>query len=132
MLNTYLRLEQLRFGFQFHISVDESINAYSTDIPALLLQPLIENAVKHGVAAKGNDGLITVRFSRTDDTLMAQVTDNGTGMSEAGTGGFGLKLTQDRINLLNELNPTQPILLLINVAVPAGAEVAVRFNHWFA
>ncbi len=132
MLNTYLRLEQLRFGFQFQILLDEAINAYSTDIPALLLQPLIENAVKHGVAAKGNDGLITVRFSRTNDTLMAQVTDNGTGMSEAGTGGFGLKLTQDRINLLNELNPTQPISLLINVAVPAGAEVTVRFNHWFA
>ncbi len=132
VLNTYLRLEQLRFGFQFQISLDESINAYSTDMPALLLQPLIENAVKHGVAARGNDGLITVRFSRADDTLVAQVTDNGTGMSEAGTGGFGLKLTHDRINLLNELNRTQPISLTINGAAPTGTEAVVRFNHWFA
>ena len=132
MLDTYLKLEQLRFGFQYRINLDESINQFDTSIPALLVQPVVENAVKHGVSALQDVGLVTIHFEKTDETMTVRITDNGQGFSESQvTTGFGLKLTRDRINLLNELNKQQSIHLGIGSAFPAGTEVRLIFNHWF-
>ncbi|MEZ0607311.1 sensor histidine kinase [Fibrella sp. WM1] len=132
-LDTYLKLEQLRFGFQYEITLADSINPYESSIPALLLQPLVENAVKHGVSALGEAGRIQVRFDRINDTMLVQISDNGNGFrADAPTGGFGLKLTRDRIKLLTELNREQPITLDIAANSPAGTTLTLRFNHWFA
>lgn len=132
-LATYLKLEQLRFGFTYQITLDESINRYETSIPALLLQPLVENAVKHGVSALGEAGLVEVRFDKTGDSMVVRIIDNGKGLLVgASTGGFGIKLTRDRINLLNELNREQPIYFDLASRLPAGTEIILRFNHWFA
>ncbi|CCH00851.1 Inner membrane protein yehU [Fibrella aestuarina BUZ 2] len=132
-LDTYLKLERLRFGFEYQISLADSINPYDGSIPALLLQPLVENAVKHGVSALGDAGRIQVRFDRINDTMLVQISDNGNGFrGDAPTGGFGLKLTRDRINLLTELNREQPIELEIAPPSPTGATLTLRFNHWFA
>lgn len=132
-LDTYLKLEQLRFGFQYQITVDEAINRYDTSIPALLLQPLVENAVKHGISALQEAGLVTIRFDKTGETLAVRIMDNGRGGFPAtqSTGGFGLKLTRDRIKLLNELNRGQLIQLAITPRLPTGTEVVLLFNHWF-
>ena len=133
VLDTYLSLERLRFGFQYQIAVDDSINRYDTNIPALLVQPLVENAVKHGVSALQKVGSIDIRFDKIGDTMIVQIADNGRGFSaEASTGGFGLKLTRDRIKLLNELNPAQPILLEIESHLLSGTRINLRFNHWFS
>ena len=132
-LDTYLKLEQLRFGFRYQITPDAAINRFNTSIPSLLLQPLVENAVKHGVSALREAGLITIRFDKTGEAMTVSITDNGRGF-DAGqpTSGFGLKLTRDRIKLLNELNSEQPIQLTINQQLTTGTEVVLRFNHWFA
>ncbi len=133
LLTTYLRLEQLRFGFQVQIVLDATINSYDTDMPALLLQPLVENAVKHGVAQKAEMGLVAVHFSQVEDALIARISDNGNGLPEdSPVSGFGLKLTRDRIKLLNDLNPAQVIELTVSTGQPTGTNVTVRFNHWFA
>ncbi|MBO0931372.1 sensor histidine kinase [Fibrella aquatilis] len=132
-LDTYLKLEQLRFGFRYQLTLDEAINQFDTSLPALLLQPLVENAVKHGVSALREVGLITVRFDKTGEAMTICITDNGRGFDASQpTGGFGLKLTHDRIKLLNELNSEQPIQLTINQLVTNGTEVLLRFNNWFA
>ncbi len=52
MLDNYLKLEQLRFGFSYSINVDPTLNKEGIEVPVLLLQPAIENAVKHGIARK--------------------------------------------------------------------------------
>ncbi len=133
LLTTYLRLEQLRFGFQFQIALDDTINSYDTDIPALLLQPLVENAVKHGVAQKAEMGLVTVQFCQVEDALIARISDNGNGLTEGSSvSGFGLKLTRDRIRLLNDLTPAQVIELTVSTEQAIGTNATVRFNHWFA
>jgi len=132
MLDTYLRLEQLRFGFGYHIIVDPEINSYETSIPALLLQPLVENAVKHGVSALQARGIITVAFKRTPDHMVITVTDNGNGFpTDKITGGFGLKLTKDRIKLLNDLKPNQFIEFALANVEPSGLQTTLTFNHWF-
>ncbi|MPR36965.1 sensor histidine kinase [Salmonirosea aquatica] len=132
-LETYLKLERLRFGFTYQISLDDAIQPYESSIPALLLQPLVENAVKHGASALGKAGQVDIRFEKRDEMMIVRISDNGKGYpDEASTGGFGLKLTRDRIELMNQLNPVQPIQLEITARSPAGTEVILRFNHWFA
>ena len=131
-LETYLTLEQLRFGFRYTITIDETINPSETGIPALLLQPLIENAVKHGVAILQEGGAITIRFSRNNNTLIATIDDNGKGFdTENISHGVGLKLTYDRIKLLNELHPSQGIDISIQQNKPEGTRITLTFNHWF-
>ncbi|SDD82836.1 sensor histidine kinase [Niabella drilacis] len=112
ILQKYLNLEQLRFGFRYNISVDEAIDGNAVEVPALLLQPLVENAVKHGIGALQEKGVLQINFKKENDDLVVTVTDNGKGFDAgAQTGGFGLKLTRDRILLLNKTLPLQQIAL---------------------
>jgi two-component system LytT family sensor kinase len=99
ILETYLKLEQLRFHFQYVIIVDEAIDKNAVEIPALLLQPLIENAIKHGVAALQEKGRVIIAFSANNKSLAVSITDNGNGfITNAATQGLGPKAhhRQDR------------------------------------
>ncbi|MCW3118510.1 MAG: putative signal transduction histidine kinase [Chitinophagaceae bacterium] len=96
----YFKLEQLRFGFQFFISVAPGLNHVS--IPSLLIQPLIENAVKHGAGPKHASGMVDLRFSANDKDLLIDIADNGEGfVNDEANYGFGLRLVHDRIRVLN-------------------------------
>ena len=83
ILDTYLKLEQLRFGFKYEISIDDNINVYETDLPSLLLQPLVENAVKHGVSNNDDRGRIDIHINKEQDDMAIAITDNGPGFSPA-------------------------------------------------
>ncbi|MGV3561314.1 sensor histidine kinase [Larkinella arboricola] len=132
ILDRYLKLEQLRFGFRYTIQVDSTINVYETSVPILLLQPLVENAVKHGVALLGEKGSINLTINRSNNTMIVSVTDNGNGFKEdKATSGLGLKLTRDRINLLNKLHSESQITLAIRNAVSSGTQIILTFNQWF-
>jgi len=131
-LETYLKLEQLRFGFTYHINIDENINAYETEVPSLLLQPLVENAIKHGISALQEKGEVTVNFTRRENNMIVNIKDNGPGfLGNTNTGGFGLKLTHDRIKLLNEFTKGQPIKFEVKKNKPTGADIELTFNNWF-
>ncbi|MHA4739104.1 sensor histidine kinase [Dyadobacter sp. MSC1_007] len=139
-LDTYLRLEKLRFGFEYTISVDPGINIYETDIPAMLLQPLVENAVKHGVASMGEKGAIKLIINRSSQNMIVKLTDNGKGIIEGKSEtGLGLKLTRERITLMNQLHREWQLTLLISNAtpsgmasgIPSGTQIMLSFNQWF-
>ncbi|WP_353723040.1 histidine kinase [Dyadobacter sp. 676] len=131
-LDTYLKLEKLRFSFSYHIKIAPDVNTSETDIPALLLQPLVENAVKHGVASMGEKGLIQLSIARSGPAMIINLTDNGIGMVEGKPmTGFGLKLTNDRIRLLNQIYPDRLITMDISNVLPAGLRITLTFNHWF-
>jgi LytS/YehU family sensor histidine kinase len=131
-LETYLKLEQLRFGFQYTIDVDENINIYETSLPTLLLQPLVENAIKHGISHLQETGIINICFDKNGNTLKVIITDNGKGFNVGNSsGGYGLKLTSERIKLLNELNKEQPITFEINSKLLSGTQIVISFNYWF-
>jgi hypothetical protein len=132
ILATYLKLEQLRFGFKYKIEVDDTINVYETEIPALLLQPLVENAIKHGVSGLHEKGMVNINFSKENNHLTVIITDNGKGFAgQVNNNGFGLKLTNDRIKLQNELNKTQMISLSIKDGIPTGTQIEIIFKNWF-
>jgi len=109
-LITYLKLEQLRFEFDYHFKIDESINISEIEFPTLLLQPLVENAVKHGVSGLRDEGEITIHFFRDNHNLMVEIMDNGKGFeNKAQQNGYGWKLTNDKIELLNKISGSESI-----------------------
>ncbi|MGY4386294.1 two-component sensor histidine kinase [Pedobacter sp. UYP24] len=99
----YAELEKLRFDFTFKIEVDQNINADLIEIPGMITQPLIENAILHGIARKGSAGLLVVTITKESGCLKIVVVDNGFGWKDHSKEhkGFGLKLVRERLNLLN-------------------------------
>ena len=132
MLDSYLQLEQLRFGFKYTIDVDESIDKIATEIPALLLQPLVENAVKHGISPLYNKGTLGIHFKKTIRDMLVIISDNGSGYDTNKTsGGFGLKLTRERIELLNKMLKEQSIAYTVTNS-PNGTFVNLLFKNWLS
>ncbi|GGA96731.1 sensor histidine kinase [Puia dinghuensis] len=130
ILDSYCHLEQLRFGFRYTITTAPGLP--DTGIPAFLLQPIVENAVKHGVSGLLQAGLIQIHFSRENANFIAQVTDNGRGWdTTVATTGYGLRLTSERIRLLNQLLKDQPINMTITSSPGAGATVRFQFTNWW-
>lgn len=104
LISLYLHLEQLRIPFTYSIVVDEDIETEVEEIPGMLIQPIVENAIKHGIVPHGG-GNVTVDFSLKDQILYTKVTDTGSGFMpdiEGETKGFGLKSTRERLALLNK------------------------------
>lgn len=131
LITDYLEMEQLRFGFTYSIDVDPKINKPNTEIPTMLLQPFIENAAKHGVSALQNKGEIKVGIMKDDRNLVITIQDNGPGFAGVANpnGGHGLKLSGERIKLLNQLYKDQPISLKVNIKDP-GAKVIITLTDW--
>lgn len=129
LADDYLAMEQLRFGFTFTLVMDEKLKPGIIDIPPLLLQPLIENATKHGVAGRPN-GHITVKAAKVGKTLQLTINDNGPGFDpDKTTGGFGLKLSRERIYLLNNLYPGAPFAMHIQ-STGTGTTITITLNNW--
>ena len=102
-LENYVRLEQLRFNFQYTFFVDENIETSNVEIPSLLIQPLIENAIKHGISGLNDNGLLNVSFIKAVNDLVIEVSDNGKGFDvNQKSAGQGIRLTRERIKLLNK------------------------------
>lgn len=98
---SYVKLEAMRHGFQYSINIDKDIDKYNTEIPGMLLQPFIENAIIHGISGLGKKGILEISFKPyLDNLIQAVVTDNGQGYYN-GIDRFGLKSSRERIDLLN-------------------------------
>jgi two-component sensor histidine kinase len=100
-LGQYLFIEQTRFGDRLKIEQNIEPAALDTLVPSLILQPLVENAFKHGVEAQLGPGVIVINARRAGDALVLEIADNGRGLAGA-TGGRlseGVGLTNTRARL---------------------------------
>ena len=110
VLTTYLKIEQLRFEFDYKFKIDESLKINEIEFPTLLLQPLVENAVKHGVSGLRYKGEIIIHFFRDNHNLIVEIKDNGKGIeNKMQPDRFGWKLTDDKIKLLNKISGSEYI-----------------------
>ena len=112
-ITTYLDLEKMRFGdkFIYKIDVDKGIPQDFTFIPNMILQPFVENSIRHGILYKnGEQGLIEVCFVQTADTLICTIQDNGIGRRRSREiktdqhieyHSKGIELTLNRLELLS-------------------------------
>lgn len=115
-LNRYCELEKMRFEskFDFTFTVDPSIDIDGYQIPPLLLQPFVENAVWHGLRYLEHKGLLNVSFTQVGNQLKIEITDNGIGREKSTSiktsnqkkhQSKGVSLIKRRIHISNQLTP---------------------------
>ncbi len=108
-IDEYLDIESIRFGPKLRI--DKSIDPDSLDVvmPSMLLQPLIENSIKHGLSPKIGEGRITIRSVRQNGHAVIDIIDNGVGVSIGNSdrmsgGGIGLRNVNERLRVIYGAN----------------------------
>ena len=126
LLEDYLYIQRLRFSDRLTASVDIDRQARDLLIPTMLLQPLVENAIRHGVEPKEGKGTVQVRVTRDDDSLTIRIADSGRGFTLGGDGrpareGIGIANTRER---LDHIYGSAASLVLSN-PMEGGAEALV-------
>jgi LytS/YehU family sensor histidine kinase len=103
-LQKYLEIEQTRFQDRLSVRFEIDPETLDAEVPRLILQPLVENAIKHGVSPKPGAGLVQISTRRQGDNLWIEVSDNGVGLSAGARArlrsGVGLSNTRDRLECL--------------------------------
>lgn len=114
LLQNYLALEKTRFAdkFDYEIIVDENLNQQNLQLPGMMVQPFLENAIWHGLRYKTEKGFLKLSFKKENQHLKITIEDNGIGIEESkkqktihqkNREGRGMKNTLERIRLLNDL-----------------------------
>lgn len=104
-ITDYLALMQVRMGARLQVTMDLPSELASVPVPPLILQPLVENAIQHGLEPSRQGGKLVVRAKRSGNGLILTVDDTGRGLEAAavarrGSAGFGLSYVRDRLSSL--------------------------------
>jgi two-component system LytT family sensor kinase len=104
-IEDYLSIELVRFGDKLRVVKDIDPSVLDVLVPSMLLQPLVENSIRHGLAAKVEGGTVTLRARRSGDRLLIQVEDDGVGIPEAELSGIlnkgiGVSNVKERLKVL--------------------------------
>jgi signal transduction histidine kinase len=100
LLERYLAIQKVRFGDRLQVSIRVHEASRAARVPMLLLQPIVENSIRHGIGSRAHAGRIDIASRRDGDTLVVEVHDDGIGLPEEGTGlreGLGLANTRARL-----------------------------------
>ncbi len=111
MTKTYLELAQVRFGDRLQVTIDAPDDAQHAMVPILLLQPLVENALKHGVGRRAAGGCVAIVARKAGDRLIVTVRDDGAGTDEIGGDGEGIGLANTRERLRHAFGDDQSLVV---------------------
>jgi two-component system, LytTR family, sensor kinase len=100
IVKDYLALEKMRFEERLHIEMDIDEDTLSQPVPPMMLQTLVENAIKHGISKKIHGGMVKIVSDYVDGHHQLLVQNSGQLNGHVNGEGFGIKSTQDRLNLL--------------------------------
>ena len=120
----YLDIQKVRFAERLQFSVDVPSDVLSAQVPSLILQPMVENAIKHGIAKRAQGGAIHIAASRSNGTLMLRVYNDGPSLPA------GWETTQSGIGIWNVRTRLQSLYgnacdLTLRNRAPGGVEAAV-------
>lgn len=113
LLKLYIEMESLRFDHQFDYSLQlaDNLNAETIEVPSMLIQPYVENAIWHGLLHKDTRGRLDIRFSKDENNLLTvTIDDDGIGREKAAElkskqvlkkKSYGMQITEDRIAIIN-------------------------------
>lgn len=140
-LKLYINMEKLRFldKFDYKLNIDEEIDQQFTQIPPLLIQPYVENAIWHGLMQKEDGGMLIISLQLENETLLSvTIEDNGIGRTNSALlksktalnhKSFGLQMTRDRISIVNRLYGIQTAVKIEDLydadGEPSGTRVTL-------
>ncbi len=143
MLENYLLLEQLRFRnkFKFKLTTEQTIQPDEIYLPPMLIQPLVENSILHGLRNKVNNGFIEIKFSMKSDDLQVVVIDNGIGFPDTSQQkdkkhhiSIGTNLTEKRLIILSNNTQKETVSrsnILNEKSEVIGAQVTILITTSF-
>lgn len=122
LIGAYLDVLTVRMGarLRYAIDIDSSLGGF--ELPPLLLQPVVENAIKHGLEPKVDGGEVTVRARPAEGAVEIEIADTGIGFAPTTSGGVGLTNLRDRLRLLYGERAS----LAIRENTPSGTSVRIR------
>ena len=125
-MDKYLAIQAIRFGDR--LRVERHIDARFLDalVPSMLLQPLVENAIVHGVAAKPGDGWVRIETTAVDGRLLLTVSDSGSGFAPAPGNGIGLANTRERLATLYGASHRMALQSLQDAGARVEIEIPLR------
>jgi LytS/YehU family sensor histidine kinase len=118
-IDNYIRIQQVRFGDRLKFVKQVDFSCLSVQIPPMILQPLVENSVKYGIAPKDDGGTIVLTIKRFNTMIFFEVKDDGLGskakkVMDGSSGGVGLKNTDQRLKSI----------------FGSGSGLRIRSNEW--
>ena len=130
---SYLQILKIRMGARLELKLDVPESLLSTALPPMMLQTLVENAIKHGLEPKPGGGTVWIHARRDGDLAVITVADDGVGFSAAGGGtGIGLKNLRERLRLVYDghaalaVIANMPAGVAATISVPTGAQWVAR------
>jgi signal transduction histidine kinase len=129
LLRQYISIQQMRFTDRLTVTIDVAPGVLDACVPHLLLQPLVENAIRHGIAPREGPGHVRIAAGRSGDRLRLIVEDDGVGFSVGGgaTSGSGFGLSSTRARLEHLYGGTAR--LDVQARTPTGMTATVDLPH---
>lgn len=129
----YIVLEQKRKAFTYTFRIECGNELSSIDFPPLLLQPIIENSIRHGLAESVHNPTLTITIRCDATDLVVAIADNGIGYDPlVKEQGHGLSLTGKRIALINEKLPAMRIIIQTKSSPNTGTTTEIRLLKWLS
>ncbi|WP_421800237.1 histidine kinase [Haliscomenobacter sp.] len=140
-LRLYMELESMRFvnRFTYHVQVSPAIDPTCLEIPPMIIQPYVENAIWHGLMHKeakpGEECHLAVRVFQEDNALVVEVEDNGVGRAAArafksksatAQKSHGMEVTAERIQMINQIYQTEASILIEDLVTPEGKAAGTK------
>ena len=128
LLEHYLSIQRVRFGHRLEITIDVEPDLLSAMVPPMLLQPIVENAIRHGIEPRTSGGRVAVKGSKDAGELQLRVIDNGPGLPGGWrmetSPGYGLRVTVERLRTLYPRSSGEHLVMRSRAG--GGTEVLIR------
>jgi tetratricopeptide (TPR) repeat protein len=141
LIDHYIKIEELRLDkkLNFNVNISENLDADNTMIPPLLLQPIIENSIWHGIAKSKEDGVISVDIGKLKNCIHIIVRDNGVGRKDhnrvngsaiTSKKSMGMKIIQERLEVLNRSKSGNAEIYWRNLSPGLEVEIILPFQRY--
>jgi tetratricopeptide (TPR) repeat protein len=136
-LNLYLELESIRFKgkFDYKINIDEEIDPLMYKVPTMLIQPYVENSIRHGLIPGEDKGSVSIDLKLKEDHILCTIEDNGIGreaakernnLSNGNHNSLGTQIAKSRLDLVNELYGTNLKTIYTDLKNETGESTGTR------
>lgn len=138
-ISHYIELQQLRYGdrFDFKLHIDEDLEVTDWAFPPMLLQPIVENAIEHGLIPSKEEGQLYISFKKVQESLEVIVEDNGIGRKETVPGtqpyrkSVALSVMKERIQLINKREKYQTTFSIVDLQDAEGEAAGTKVIFTF-